>query len=61
MAVPRKKVTRSKRNMRRSHHALARPNVIECPECGEDKLRHHVCTHCGKYRQREVRDPADFL
>ena len=54
MAVPRKKVTRSKRNMRRAHDAL-RPNVFhECPNCGEQKRPHHVCLACGYYNGREV-------
>ncbi len=54
MAVPRKKVTRSKRNMRRSHHALRRAAPTECPSCGENRLPHHVCMACGRYRDREV-------
>lgn len=54
MAVPRKKVTRSKRNMRRSHHALRRAYPAECPHCGEDRLPHHVCLSCGRYRERSV-------
>lgn len=54
MAVPRKKVSRSKRDMRRSHHRLAQVNLIECPDCGELKLPHHICGACGHYRGREV-------
>lgn len=54
MAVPRKKVSKSKRNMRRAHHALARVNLIECSNCGELKLPHHICGACGYYNGREV-------
>ncbi len=54
MAVPRKKVTRSKRDMRRSHLALKAQNVIECSNCGELKRPHHVCAACGHYDGREV-------
>jgi large subunit ribosomal protein L32 len=54
MAVPKKKVTRSKRNMRRSHHRLPRVNLAECSNCGELKLPHHVCGACGHYNGREV-------
>lgn len=54
MAVPRKKVTRAKRNMRRAHDALT-PNAFhECPNCGELKRPHHVCAACGHYSGREV-------
>jgi large subunit ribosomal protein L32 len=54
MAVPKKKVSRSRRDMRRSHHALPRATYVECPNCGELKLPHHVCAACGYYRDREV-------
>lgn len=54
MAVPRKKVSRSKRNMRRAHHRLEKVNLIECMNCGELKLPHHICEACGHYNGREV-------
>ena len=54
MVVPKRKVTRSRRDKRRSHHALERVNVVECPNCGELKRSHHVCSSCGHYRDREV-------
>jgi len=54
MAVPRKKVSKSRRNMRRSHDSLAAPTSIECPNCGELKRPHHVCGACGYYAEREV-------
>jgi large subunit ribosomal protein L32 len=54
MAVPKKKTTRSRRNMRRSHHALPSAAYAECPNCGELKRPHHVCESCGHYAEREV-------
>ncbi|MFW5834975.1 MAG: 50S ribosomal protein L32, partial [Pseudomonadota bacterium] len=51
---PRKKVTRSKRDMRRSHLALVATNLFECTNCGELKRAHHVCGACGYYDGREV-------
>ena len=54
MAVPKRKVSKSRRDMRRSHHALVRPNVAECPNCGEMKRPHHICGSCGFYDGREV-------
>jgi len=57
MAVPKKKVTQSRRNNRRSHHALVAASLNECPNCGEVKLPHHVCGACGFYRDREVTEP----
>jgi large subunit ribosomal protein L32 len=54
MAVPKRKTSPSKRNMRRSHHRLAPASHEECPNCGEQKRPHHVCGHCGYYKDREV-------
>ena len=54
MPVPKKKTSRSKRNMRRSHHALERTYSIVCPKCGESVLRHRVCMACGQYRGKQV-------
>jgi large subunit ribosomal protein L32 len=54
MAVPKKKVSPSRRDMRRSHHALKAAGYVECPNCGENKRSHHVCSACGYYDGREV-------
>ena len=54
MAVPKKKISRARRDMRRSHHALAADAHIECPNCGELVRPHHVCGACGYYKDREV-------
>ena len=55
MAVPKKKVSRARRGNRRSHDALVGANAVECRNCGEQKLPHHVCSACGHYdKDREV-------
>ncbi len=54
MAVPKRKTSKSVRNMRRSHHALSATQSSECPNCGEPKLPHHVCAACGHYNKRVV-------
>ena len=59
MAVPKSKVTRSKRGMRRGHASLTAANPMECPNCGELTLPHHVCGACGHYGDREVVKMAD--
>ncbi|MBB6100092.1 large subunit ribosomal protein L32 [Deinobacterium chartae] len=52
--VPKKKTSKSKRDMRRSHHALVPANLVECPNCHAKKLQHHVCADCGYYDGRQV-------
>jgi len=54
MAVPKSKITRSRRGMRRSHDALTPDAYAECGNCGELKRPHHVCASCGHYNEREV-------
>jgi large subunit ribosomal protein L32 len=40
--------------MRRSHHALSPASFQECPNCGELKLPHNLCSACGHYNGREI-------
>ena len=54
MAVQQNRVTRSRRNQRRSHDALVAGNPNDCPNCGELKRPHHVCGACGHYDSRQV-------
>ncbi|MCC7541544.1 MAG: 50S ribosomal protein L32 [Deltaproteobacteria bacterium] len=55
MAVPKKKTSRSKRDMRRANHdRVAAPTVINCPACNELMVPHRVCPSCGQYKGREV-------
>jgi large subunit ribosomal protein L32 len=50
MAVPKRKTSKTRKNWRRSHHALAAPGRSKCANCGAAKLPHRVCGECGHYR-----------
>ncbi len=55
MAVPKKKTSKSRRDMRRSHHALKFTAAAEvCDACAELKLRHRVCMTCGDFKGVKV-------
>jgi large subunit ribosomal protein L32 len=54
MAVPKQKISKSRRNMRRAHDGLPSQAHAECKNCGELKRPHHVCSACGHYDGREV-------
>jgi len=55
VAVPKRKTSKSKRDMRRSHDAIKNlPALQKCPNCGEMKQYHRVCPSCGQYRGHEV-------
>jgi large subunit ribosomal protein L32 len=58
MAVPKNKISKSKRNMRRAHDALTPNANAECANCGELKRPHHVCGSCGYYDGREVTETS---
>ena len=54
MAVPKKKTSKSKRDMRRAHDALQTPSLSVCPQCKEPKQSHRACPACGSYKGKEV-------
>lgn len=54
MAVPKKKTSTSRRNKRRSHHALGSINVVEDKETGEYRLPHRICKIHKTYNKRLV-------
>ncbi|HOA74072.1 MAG TPA: 50S ribosomal protein L32 [Phycisphaerae bacterium] len=45
--VPVFKSSKARKNKRRSHHALRRPNLVSCPKCSVAKLPHAACQNCG--------------
>jgi len=54
MAVPKKKTSKSKRNMRRSHDSLNRVNVIIDKDTGEYRLPHHMDKSSGAYNNKQI-------
>lgn len=55
MAVPKGKVSRQRRNKRRSSvWKLDLPALVKCPQCGELTAPHKVCGSCGFYKGKEV-------
>lgn len=55
MAVPKRKVSRQRRDKRRSSvWKLEAPGLVECPQCKELKMPHRVCGNCGYYNGKEV-------
>ena len=54
MAVPKRKTSVSKRNMRRSHDSLKNINVILDKESGEPRLSHKIDISTGMYKGRQI-------
>ena len=54
MPVPKYRTSASKRDMRRSHHALKAVNYSVCDNCKETKLPHVACSSCGFYKGKQM-------
>ena len=54
MAVPKRKTSKSKRNMRRSHDSLKQINIIEDKESGEPRISHRIDLSTGTYNGRQI-------
>jgi len=61
MPNPKRRTSKARRDRRRAHDGLPLPASSLCPECGEVKMPHRACRHCGHYRGREVMEPKDVL
>ena len=60
MAVPKGKVSKARRNKRRSSvWKLQAPNLSACPKCGAMRLSHRMCPECGTYNGRQVKTAAE--
>jgi large subunit ribosomal protein L32 len=55
MGVPKRRVSKARKNRRRSIWAqIPVPTLVECPQCHGRKLLHRVCPNCGFYKGRKV-------
>jgi len=54
VAVPKHRVSKARRDKRRSHNAMAPVQTTECPNCGAPRLPHRVCPSCGYYKGSQV-------
>ena len=59
MAVPKRKTSKSKRDMRRTHKKTSAPSVTTCAQCGEPKRPHHLCMSCGSYKGRTLMETEE--
>ena len=55
MAVPKRKVSKQRRDKRRSQvWKLDAPALSKCSNCGELTVPHKVCKNCGFYKGVQV-------
>lgn len=54
MAVPKRKTSKSKRNMRRSHDSIKLQNITEDKDSGEPRISHRIDLSTGIYNGRQI-------
>ena len=53
MAVPKRKVSKARRDKSRSNvWKLAVPGIVACPKCGAFRMPHRMCKECMTYNGR---------
>lgn len=58
-ALPKRKISKGRRDRRRQHDRLKVIALVECDNCGAMKRPHTVCPECGTYRGREIVEIED--
>ena len=54
--APQRRISKTRKRQRRSHFKLDNPSMMVCPNCGEYKLAHTVCSSCGYYDGKLVKE-----
>ncbi len=49
MAVPKRRISTTRKKKRRTHKKLEAPKIIICKQCGEPNQPHTICKECGTY------------
>ncbi|MDR0420343.1 MAG: 50S ribosomal protein L32 [Prevotellaceae bacterium] len=56
MAHPKHRISKQRKNKRRTHYKAVAPTLANCSNCGTAVLYHRVCPECGFYRGRLIID-----
>ena len=54
--LPKRKISKGRKNRRRSHYHLQPTTLEVCAQCKELKMPHRVCPKCGTYNGALVVD-----
>ena len=54
MAVPQRRISKTRKRLRRTHFKLSVSGLTTCPNCGAMIKSHHVCPKCGYYGGKVV-------
>jgi large subunit ribosomal protein L32 len=59
MALPKRRHSRMRGRKRRTHWKLTAPNVVDCQQCHQPKMPHHICPQCGYYKGELIITPKE--
>lgn len=59
MAVPKRKLSKSRKRLRRGQDRAVVMATQPCPRCDSPKLPHRVCPTCGYYRGKKMVEVED--
>lgn len=54
MAVPQRRISKTRKRLRRTHFKLHTSGIAVCEHCGAMIHAHTVCPKCGYYDGKEV-------
>lgn len=54
MPNPKRKMSKTRRDKRRTHYKATVPSFGTCSNCGDMKLTHNACSSCGYYNGRSM-------
>jgi large subunit ribosomal protein L32 len=54
MPHPKRKISKTRRDKRRTHYKATAASTMSCPNCGSAKLKHAACPSCGYYNGRMI-------
>ena len=53
-ALPARRISKTRKRLRRTHLKKEAPTITVCPNCGEALAPHRACTKCGYYKGKDV-------
>ncbi len=53
-ALPKRKISKGRKNRRRAQDFLSTPAIAICPKCSKSRRPHFLCSYCGHYGEKPV-------
>jgi len=53
MPNPKRRHSKKRGRLRRTHYKVRARNLSKCDQCGKPKLPHRICPFCGYYKKKE--------